>query len=167
MELFNLKIKNTTLGLLCAFAVLFIGCLMSVSPFVHIFDIASFWGAFGAVMAVSLVVMIVAFSVIIVTFISLRSYAKINFSQYIFSCSILLGLLGSIWGGVVYIMGFLPYLAMFVGVVILLINCACYIWLHHKRFLPYYGDNVVNCFRRHQYIMYSCVIICLILWILL
>ena len=167
MEFFNLKISNKTWAFVCAGLILFVGCFMATLPFIHMFDVVSVFTAFGVIVGCALFIMVIVLALVTATYLTLRDFSKLDMGQYYFGCAVLLGLLGCIWGGGVFIMGFWPYLAMFVGVVLLLVCSAIYLWLHHKRFYQYYDDNALNCFKRSRFIVYLVVTVCLVFWLII
>lgn len=165
MSFLNLKIKNKPLATLVSLGVLFVGALMVVLPFAHTLNIASFWTAFGVIIGFTVFVVLIALSMVAVSFMYINTVTPLDLREYFLGSFVLVGLLGAIWGGVVYVMGFVPNLAMFVGVVLLLVNCLLLLWYHYVAFLRGKANEQAG-FKRHRFIVFVSVVVCLVVWLI-
>lgn len=165
MNFLHLQIKNKQLATLVPISVLFFGSLMVVLPFAHTLNVASFWSAFGIVIGFSVFVTLVALSLIAISFMYINTVTPLEVREYFLGSFELVGLLSAVWGGIVCAMGCVPTLAMFVGVVVLLVNCLLLLWYHYIAFLRGRVNEKAG-FKRHRFIVFMSVAICLVLWLI-
>ena len=165
MNFLSLQIKNKSLATLVSLGVLFVGSLMVVLPFAHTLNIASFWTAVGVIIGCAVFVMLVVLAMVAISFMYINTVTPLDLREYFLGSFVLVGLLGAIWGSVVYIMGFVPNLAMFVGVVLLLVNCLLLLWYNYVAFLKG-KENAQAGFKRYRFVVFASVVVCLVVWLI-
>ena len=163
----NLKITNKKLAIFISVLTLYFGSVMMAVPFLHSFNIVSLIDSVLLLLAFGFGVSVLAFCLIELTYFSIKEIADIDNSNYVFACSICLGLLGSVWGGVMLILALIPHLAMFIGVLLLIFESGVYINLLAKHYGPILGENVSLFVKRHKSIVYCVVVGVLGLWLIL